>query len=44
MKEGLLLVPAGVNVVRFVPPLIVTEDELNMALEKFEAAVQSKAN
>jgi acetylornithine aminotransferase len=44
MSEGLLLVPAGANVVRFVPPLIITEDELNMALEKFEAAVQTKAN
>lgn len=44
MKEHLLLVPAGYNVVRFVPPLIVSEDEINLALEKFEAAVQAKAN
>lgn len=43
MKEGLLLVPAGANVVRFVPPLIITEGELATALEKFEAAVKSKA-
>ncbi|KAG7349726.1 acetylornithine aminotransferase [Nitzschia inconspicua] len=44
MNEGLLLVPAGANVVRFVPPLIISEEEMNMALERFEAAVKSKAN
>ena len=44
MKEGLLLVPAGTNVVRFVPPLIITEDELNIALDRLDAAVKSKAN
>jgi len=44
MKENLLLVPAGYNVVRFVPPLIISEDEINIALEKFEAAVHAKAN
>eukprot|EP00980_Cylindrotheca_fusiformis_P001457 scaffold345_cov134-Cylindrotheca_fusiformis.AAC.68 len=43
MKEGLLLVPAGTNVVRFVPPLIISEDELAMALERFEAAIKTKA-
>ncbi|CAJ1966562.1 unnamed protein product [Cylindrotheca closterium] len=43
MQEGLLLVPAGSNVVRFVPPLIITEEELDLALERFEAAVKSKA-
>jgi acetylornithine/N-succinyldiaminopimelate aminotransferase len=32
MSEGLLLVPAGPTVVRFVPPLIVTEAEVNEAL------------
>jgi len=39
MEEGLLLVGAGSNVVRFVPPLIITEDEMNEALNKFEKAV-----
>jgi len=43
MKEGLLLVPAGTSVVRFVPPLIITEEELDMALDRFEAAIKSKA-
>lgn len=44
MEEGLLLVPAGTNVVRFVPPLIITEGELALALERFEVAVKSKAS
>eukprot|EP00529_Nitzschia_sp_RCC80_P023402 CAMPEP_0113491768 /NCGR_PEP_ID=MMETSP0014_2-20120614/27725_1 /TAXON_ID=2857 /ORGANISM="Nitzschia sp." /LENGTH=471 /DNA_ID=CAMNT_0000385567 /DNA_START=90 /DNA_END=1505 /DNA_ORIENTATION=+ /assembly_acc=CAM_ASM_000159 len=44
MNEGLLLVPAGTNVVRFVPPLIITGEELDLALERFENAVKSKAN
>ena len=44
MEEGLLLVPAGANVVRFVPPLIITEEEMDLALKSFEEAVQKKAN
>ncbi len=32
MAEGLLLVPAGPKVVRFVPPLIVTAEEIDRAL------------
>jgi acetylornithine/N-succinyldiaminopimelate aminotransferase len=39
LKEGLLLVGAGKDVVRFVPPLIVSEAEIDEALAKFEAAV-----
>ena len=39
MKEGLLLVAAGPSVVRFVPPLIVTEEEIDVALSIFEKAV-----
>jgi len=44
MKEGLLLVPAGPTVVRFVPPLIISEAEIDEALQKFEAAIMAKAN
>ncbi len=44
MEEGLLLVPAGANVVRFVPPLIISEEELATALDRLEAAVKAKAN
>merc|ERR1712087_461104 len=43
MKAGLLLVPAGATVARFVPPLIVSEAEIDEALRKFEIAVQAKA-
>jgi acetylornithine/N-succinyldiaminopimelate aminotransferase len=32
MQSGLLLVPAGPKVVRFVPPLIVTELEIDKAV------------
>uniref|UniRef100_A0A7S2JSE9 acetylornithine transaminase n=1 Tax=Leptocylindrus danicus TaxID=163516 RepID=A0A7S2JSE9_9STRA len=42
MKDGLLLVPAGPNTVRFVPPLIVTEAEIEKALEMFEKTVSTK--
>ncbi|WP_235678304.1 aspartate aminotransferase family protein [Cylindrospermopsis curvispora] len=36
MEEGLLLVPAGPKVVRFVPPLIVTDTDINQALQCVE--------
>jgi acetylornithine aminotransferase len=39
MDEGLLLVAAGSNVVRFVPPLIISADEIDAAMAMFEAAV-----
>jgi acetylornithine/N-succinyldiaminopimelate aminotransferase len=39
INEGLLLVPAGPKVIRFVPPLIVTEAEVNTALETLDKAI-----
>lgn len=33
MSKGLLLVPAGSDVVRFVPPLVVTAEEVDQAME-----------
>ncbi|MDZ8108697.1 MAG: aspartate aminotransferase family protein [Nostoc sp. DedQUE12a] len=39
INEGLLLVPAGPKVIRFVPPLIVTEAEVNTALEAVDKAI-----
>lgn len=39
IAEGVLLVPAGPKVVRFVPPLIVTEAEVNIALQAVEKAL-----
>lgn len=44
MNEGLLLVPAGYTVVRFVPPLIVTEKEIKKALDLFENAVKARVS
>jgi acetylornithine/N-succinyldiaminopimelate aminotransferase len=41
MDAGLLLVPAGPKVVRFVPPLIVSESEVNQALQAVEQAFAS---
>ena len=34
--KGLLLVPAGGNVVRFVPPLIISRNEVNILLKKLD--------
>jgi len=34
--QGLLLVPAGGNVVRFVPPLIITQREIKILLKKLD--------
>ena len=41
IEQGLLLVPAGPKVVRFVPPLIVTAAEVDLALEAVESAIAS---
>ena len=38
IDEGLLLVPAGTHVVRFVPPLIVSEQDVKAAIDMFAAA------
>jgi len=42
MAEGLLLVAAGPSVVRFVPPLIVSEKEIDQALEIFEGVLAKR--
>eukprot|EP00977_Amphora_coffeiformis_P022354 scaffold10856_cov229-Amphora_coffeaeformis.AAC.5 len=39
LDQGLLLVGAGKDKVRFVPPLIITEGEINDALDKFDKAL-----
>jgi acetylornithine/N-succinyldiaminopimelate aminotransferase len=41
MDVGLLLVGAGSNVVRFVPPLIISESEMDEVLQKLDLAVQN---
>jgi acetylornithine/N-succinyldiaminopimelate aminotransferase len=35
----ILTVPAGENTVRFLPPLIVTEDEIRLAVDGFDTAL-----
>ncbi|MCP9848233.1 aspartate aminotransferase family protein [Cyanobium sp. Morenito 9A2] len=39
IDHGLLLVPAGPAVVRFVPPLVIRPRELKQAVERFEATL-----
>ncbi len=41
MSEGLLLAPAGPKVLRFVPPLIVSEAEVEQALDKLVSAINT---
>lgn len=43
IAAGVLLVPAGPKVLRFVPPLIVTSAEVDRALLAVEAALRSQA-
>lgn len=39
-KNGLVLLPCGVSGIRFIPPLVITEDELNEGFDIFEAALK----
>lgn len=43
MEEGLLFAPAGAKVLRFVPPLIVSEAEVNQAVALLENAIEKVA-
>lgn len=42
MKEGLLIAPAGGKVLRFVPPLIISETEVEEGMEKLKSAIASQ--
>ena len=44
IDHGLLVVPAGPKVVRFVPPLIISEAEIDLVAQKFEEAVNKIAS
>jgi len=39
-KNGLLLLGAGDSVVRFIPPLVITEAEMHLGLDLFEKALR----
>ena len=41
LEEKLLTINAGDNVVRLLPPLIITEDEMNEACECINAACKN---
>lgn len=43
IENGLLLVGAGANVIRFVPPLVVREAEIDKALEIMEKAISENS-
>ncbi|OEU44173.1 acetylornithine aminotransferase [Methanosarcina sp. Ant1] len=38
-KERILLLPCGDSAIRFCPPLVITEDEIGLGLDKFEKAL-----
>ena len=40
-EEGVLIVSAGPNVLRFVPPLVITEEEIKQVVVRLEQALQS---
>lgn len=44
MAQGVLLVPAGPKVIRFVPPLIVSAQEVDQAVQAVENAIASLAS
>ncbi len=41
LEEGLLLVPAGNNTLRFLPPLVVSWGEVDLAVNLFEKAIRN---
>jgi len=41
MENGLILINAGPNILRFVPPLIVTEKEIDEMAEILSAAIEA---
>jgi predicted acetylornithine/succinylornithine family transaminase len=44
MNEGLLILGAGENVIRFIPPLIIKKSEIDSGLGILEAVLQKKQN
>jgi acetylornithine/N-succinyldiaminopimelate aminotransferase len=40
-KEGLMVLVAGANVVRFTPSLVITEDEINQGLARLDKAIST---
>lgn len=42
LEDGLLIIGAGKNTIRFVPPLIITKEDVNLAIEIFKKAITYK--
>jgi acetylornithine/N-succinyldiaminopimelate aminotransferase len=40
-EQGLLVLVAGANVVRFTPSLVISEEEIALGLERLEKAIES---
>ncbi len=40
-ENGLILLPTGVSAIRFIPPLIITEDQIDMGVEALEKAIKA---
>ncbi len=40
LEKGMILLPAGDSVIRFVPPLIITREEIDRGMEIFEDAIK----
>ena len=40
MNKGLLVVPTGANVIRFLPPLFVTEEQIAAAVRMLEEVLE----
>ena len=39
-ENGLLVISAGANILRLVPPLIITEDDINIMKERLDKALE----
>ncbi len=39
-KEGIVLLPCGDSAIRFSPPLVITKDEADTGLDRFEEALK----
>ncbi|KKG10204.1 aminotransferase class III-fold pyridoxal phosphate-dependent enzyme [Methanosarcina sp. 2.H.A.1B.4] len=42
-KEGVILLPCGDSVIRFSPPLVMTDEEADLGLDKFEKSLRKAA-
>ena len=40
-KEGIVLLSCGDSAIRFSPPLVITKEEADIGLDRFEAAVKN---